>query len=556
MKQILLTLIIIVSQNTINAQQTGRWGDQGNGTYKNPILQSNYPDNDVIRMGDTFYMMSSTNHFVPGMVLLKSKDLVNWEFSNHIMNAPVDYDENFSITQERKLTSRGNWAGSFGYNGEEYFAYWCYNKRNIKPGGTHIIVYSKAKTMEGPWSIPKEITWANGSHINTTDPGVFWDLETKKAWIGLWTHGEVRIYPMTWDGTEILENKGEGILVTNTYQGEAVKIFKFKNRYYVSNVYVEKDAQGNRLRKGAIQRSKSIKGPWEGKLILENGNGTNRNPAQGAFINLENGTSWFLHQLSTGTPQERYMGRPQFLEPVIWKDGWPNVGIDTDGNGIGEVIWQHKKPIQGHAVKAPATDDYFNLPELGMQWNWRFNPDMEKWSLTERPGFLRLKSSVPSSSKNNSLDELPNIIGQRLMGRNNNVMTTKIELSKMVFGQEIGFHISSQQNNAIALKKEKSGKLQLLFRSGKNDIPTIQKGKLLDTNVIWFQAKVNDGLATFYYSLDGKKFNQFGQEVRLLFSGFTPNMVGYYSMNSQPKGAIDIDWFTYSYDGPKGASKK
>ena len=555
MKRFLIILIIAASQNLLIGQQTGSWGDQGDGTYKNPILQSNYPDNDVIRMGKTFYMMSSTNHFIPGMVILKSTDLVNWEFSNHIMTSPVDYDKNFSITEKRKLTNRGNWAGSFGFNGDDYFAYWCYNKRHIKPGGTHTIVYSKAKSMEGPWSKPKEITWADGSHINTTDPGVLWDMETKKAWMGLWTHGEVRVYPMTWEGTEILENKGQGTLVTNTYQGEAVKLYKFNSQYYVLNIYVDKDEQGNRLRLAAIQRAKSMEGPWEGRLILENGNGTNRNPAQGSIISLENGTSWFLHQLSSGTPQERYMGRPQFLEPVIWKDGWPQVGTDTNKNGIGEVVWQHKKPIQGHAVKAPATDDDFNLPELGMQWNWRFTPDMNKWSLIERPGFLRLKSSIPTSSNNGSLNALPNLIGQRLMGRYDNVMTTKIDLSGMADGQEIGFHISSNLNNAIGVKKENK-KLQLVFRSGKNDAPNIHKGNIINQNDVWFQAKVTNGLATFFYSLDGKQFIPFGEKVRLIFTGFTPNMIGYYSMNSEAEGHIDIDWFTYKYDGPKGASKK
>ena len=120
MKRLLL-ILAITSQMMMFAQQTGSWGDQGDGTYKNPILQTNYPDNDVIRMGDTFYMMSSTNHFSPGMVILKSTDLVNWEFSNHIMPSPIDYDENFSIAQKNKLTNRGNWAGSFGYNGTEYY---------------------------------------------------------------------------------------------------------------------------------------------------------------------------------------------------------------------------------------------------------------------------------------------------------------------------------------------------------------------------------------------------------------------------------------------------
>ena len=96
-KVLFSTLLFALSIQLSYAQQTGSWGDQGNGTYKNPILESNYPDNDVIRQGDTYYMMSSTNHFTPGMVILKSKDLVNWEFSNYIMKAPITYDNKFDF---------------------------------------------------------------------------------------------------------------------------------------------------------------------------------------------------------------------------------------------------------------------------------------------------------------------------------------------------------------------------------------------------------------------------------------------------------------------------
>ena len=144
---------------TVLAQHTGSWGDQGNGTYKNPILDSNYPDNDVIRVGDTFYMMSSTNHFVPGMVILKSKDLVNWAFSNYIMPAPITFDKRFDMGPDFR-TSKGTWAGSFGYNGEYYFAYWCHNRGGSAPEKRYTIVHSQAKSMSGPWSEPKEITWA------------------------------------------------------------------------------------------------------------------------------------------------------------------------------------------------------------------------------------------------------------------------------------------------------------------------------------------------------------------------------------------------------------
>ena len=183
MKRLIAPILLTVMMAPMAfAQKTGSWGDQGNGTYKNPILESNYPDNDVIKVGDTFYMMSSTNHLVPGMTILKSKDLVNWEFSNCILPAPITFDKDFDIGHDF-MVNRATWAGSFGYNGQYYFAYWCHNKQRSRPGATLKIVYAKAKSMEGPWSDPKEITWVNGASINSTDPGVMWDMETKQAWL-------------------------------------------------------------------------------------------------------------------------------------------------------------------------------------------------------------------------------------------------------------------------------------------------------------------------------------------------------------------------------------
>jgi beta-xylosidase len=129
-----------------------------------------------------------------------------------------------------------------------------------------------------------------------------------------------------------------------------------------------------------------MEGPWESRVVLENGNGTDRCPSQGSLLKLDDGSWWFIHQLARGTPEERYNGRPQFLEPVVWKDGWPLIGVDNNGNGIGEVVWEHRKPIDGCPVTAPATDDDFSKPQLGLQWSWRFNPKMDRWSLTERPG--------------------------------------------------------------------------------------------------------------------------------------------------------------------------
>ena len=157
MKRIIvfITALFLMVQTT-KAQQTGSWGDQGNGFYKNPILEANYPDNDVIKVGDTFYMMTSTNHWSPGMMIVKSKDLVNWTFSNNILQAPITFDKEFNIGQPQSLANLGTWAGSFGFNGEYYFAYWCFNKRHIK-GDTYHVLYSKSKSMEGVWTVPEEL---------------------------------------------------------------------------------------------------------------------------------------------------------------------------------------------------------------------------------------------------------------------------------------------------------------------------------------------------------------------------------------------------------------
>ncbi|EMI41361.1 sulfatase and gycosyl hydrolase family 43 domain protein [Rhodopirellula sp. SWK7] len=533
--------------------RVGSWGDQGDGTYRNPVLESNYPDNDVIRVGDTFYMMSSTNHHTPGMTILKSKDLVNWEFSNTIMPAPITFDQQFEIGQVPSMENRGTWAGSFGFNGESYFAYWCFNRlhlsKNRKENQKYLtIVFSKADSMEGPWSEPKEIKFKDGTSIDSTDPGVFWDMETKRAYLA--AHHKY-IYEMSWDGTRLLDNKHGGIEVGGELHGEAVKLFKFDGWYYYMNAHWHIH-EGVRQRMATFARAKQMEGPWESRLAMENGNGTDRSPSQGTLLKLEDGTWWFIHQVARGTAEERYNGRPQMLEPVSWKDGWPLIGVDTDGDGIGEVVWHHKKPINGFPVTAPATDDDFDRPKLGPQWLWRFNPRVDRYSLTERPGYLRLTSCVrASAAKTESLDQLPNLLGQRLMGQKDNVITTKFDLSGMAVGQESGFHVSAKENNVIGVKKAKDGTLRLIFKHGDPAGPTVVNGPRLEQSDIWFRSSIENGLANFFYSLDGETFVSLGPQVRLLFSGFTPNMAGFYSMNTTEDGHVDIDWITYDYDGPK-----
>ena len=153
-----------------------------------------------------------------------------------------------------------------------------------------------------------------------------------------------------------------------------------------------------------------------------------------------------------------------------------------------------------------------------------------------------------------SLKDLPNVIGQRLLGKHGNVMTAKFDFSGMVNGQEGGLHISAGDNNIIGVQKDTAGKLSLFFKTNSKNHQqmVVTQGPIIAQADVWLQAKVENGLATFYYSLDGEKFTPLGNEVRLLFAGFTPNLVGFYTMNTEEKGCMDVDWFKCDYDGPKG----
>lgn len=524
----------------------GSWGDQGDGTYRNPVLEANYPDNDVIRVGDTFYMMSSTCHYVPGMTILKSKDLVNWEFSGYVMPGPISISPAYHYDRLREY-SYGTWAGSFGYNGEHYFAYWCC-------GDSRKFYVSKAKAITGPWSEPAELKYADGESIHDTDPGVLWDFDLHKAFISL----NCQIYELSWNGLRVLQKKNEGIVYTRQMRGESNKLYKEGEYYYAMNTHVRKN-HGKPNRMQAFHRAKSITGPWEGKLVLEDGNGCDRSPGQGSLLKMDDGSWWFIHQLAWGEPTGRYNGRPQFLEPVTWKDGWPLIGTDTDGDGIGEVVWQHRKPIPSQPLAAPASEDEFSASTLGLQWQWHHNPKPDRWSLSERPGFLRLKSCVPIQDNRKLFLRVPNMISQRLMGRSNNVMVARCELNGMVTGQEAGMHISSGTYHAIAVVKQVDGTFETVFRS---DEPTgsdpkqmpdglVQKGAHLTANVIWFKAEIHEGTASFFYSTDGTQFVRLGPAAQLRFTGFTASRVGFYTHHSEETGHVDVDWFHYDYDGPK-----
>lgn len=381
MKKEFFAILLLGSSISVAADKTGSWGDQGDGTYRNPILNADYPDVDVEQVGDTYYMISSKQHMSPGMAILESKDMVNWESVGHVWDK-LDWGPEYNWDRMSGY-SYGVWAGDLAHHDGTWYCY------QIDP--RHGLIMSSASDIRGPWTKP--VIMLPPSKV-FDDPAVFWDDEAHQAYLicnvgkqrvpGQSTDNyENRIFKMSWDGTRLLD---EGVAIYTGPGAEAAKVYKVNGTWYLFiSEWFPKTAEMERDRKQLVLRSetKSIYGPYERKVVLERGNGIERSCSQGALLQAADGSWWYMHQLVQNIPAP-FQGRPQCLQPVTWVDDWPIIGNDEDNDGIGEPVTHDKKPIKGFPITAPATDDGFNSPKLGPQWEWNHNARDTHWSLTER----------------------------------------------------------------------------------------------------------------------------------------------------------------------------
>ncbi len=544
-----LTVTLLLASTALAVEpQTGTWGDQGDGTYRNPILNADYPDVDIEQAGETYYMITSTNHYAPGMTLLESKDLVNWRIIGHVWE---------KLTWEAKYNwdrmagyAHGVWAGDLARHGGKWYCYFI-----DASSGLYV---STAKEIAGPWTKP--VCMLEKRHW--TDPAVFWDDEAKQAYLvcnfgrdpsARQRANQTRLFKMSWDGLKLLD---EGKAIYRGPGAEAAKIYKVNGVWYIFMAEWRSND-----RKQIVLRSKtnSPYGPFERKVVMERGSGVDRSVCQGALVRAADGSWWYTHQLvqtrrkATGdlagaTTGESFEGRSQWLVPVRWQDGWPVLGKDADGNGIGNTVWKARKPIGGHPVAAPQTDDTFDSRALSPQWQWNHNPRDDRWSLTARPGWLRLQASVPVGK--GGFWNACNTISQRLMGRGRGTATARVDISGMAAGQEAGLNRHSGQYHLLSIVAGADGARRLKFdANGKGTL-----GGPIEADVIYLRTENAGPTAHFAYSLDGKDFTRFGGSFTIRFGRWRGDRIGLHCWNTRkPAGHIDIDWFTYDYDGPRSA---
>lgn len=392
----LVLLIVVFCSLKLASQQTisKAWvADKGDGTYKNPIIHADYSDPDAIRVGNDYYMVSSSFTHIPGLTILHSKDLVNWKIIGHALKKQPPYN-----VYDKVQHGAGVWAPSIRYHNNEFYIYY--------PDPDFGIYLIKAKNILGQWSEPMLIEAGKG----LIDPCPLWDTDGKVYLVHAYAGSRagvksiIVVKEMNKEGTKII---GDGVMVYDGHEKdptiEGPKFYKRKGYYYIFA-----PAGGVSTGWQTVLRSKNIYGPYERKLVMDQGTTSINGPHQGAWVTTQTGEDWFLHFQD----KDAY-GRIVHLQPMKWTNDWPVIGIDKDGDGKGEPVLVHKKPNVGKQY-APSTvqdGDEFNGTKFGLQWQWQANPK-EGWAYTTSNGSLRMFSVYhPDSIRN--LWSTPNILGQK-----------------------------------------------------------------------------------------------------------------------------------------------
>ena len=370
--------------------------DQGDGTYRNPILHADYSDPDVVRVGDDYWMISSSFSHVPGLPVLHSRDLVNWTLVTHALPRLVP-EENFRVPQPGK----GVWAPTIRHHAGKFWIYY--------PDPDSGIYLLTATDACGPWSAPVLVKGGKG----LIDPCPLWDEDGKFFLIHGWAKSRAGIcniltlLRLSTDGTRVEEDFG--IVINGDHVDspgfrtlEGPKLYRRNGWYYIF-------APAGGVAEGwqSVFRAKQITGPYEHRIVLEQGTTPINGPHQGALVDTPAGEWWFFH-----FQDKAAYGRIVHLQPVCWENDWPLVGTAVANGAVkGEPVLVHQKPeLPPQPLAVPAMSDEFDAPVLGLQWQWQANPQAAWYSLTAAPGALRLFGQLRSD---NNLYQAPHLLLQK-----------------------------------------------------------------------------------------------------------------------------------------------
>lgn len=498
-------------------------GAAGAAEYANPVLYADYSDPDVIRVENDYFMVASSFHFSPGIPVLKSQDLVNWKIIGHVLprlnfHAAYDMSSSYPLTDAVSKPvgaglryAGGVWAPAIRFHKGQFYVYWATPDEGI--------FMSMATDPAGQWSAPVMVLAGAGYE----DPCPFWDDDGKAYLI----HSRVGAGPgilhaMSPDGKTLLD-AGKTIIEDkiNLPVFEGPKLYK-RNGYY----YVFAPIGGVGTGPQAVLRSRSIDGPYQTHLALTPGNGL-KGPHQGGYVETPSGQGWFMHFNSTGA-----FGRITHLQPVTWREDWPIMGNAT------VPVSTHTYPDTGQkSLDYRLQDsDEFSSAQLGLQWSWNHNPDNARWSLTQRPGFMRIQAS-----KSAYLVGARNTLTQILQGPQSEI-TTRIELTGMVDSQRAGLSLFGVKVPWIGVVQD-AGSSHMTYSNAGEEI----RGARIDATAVILRAVVKeDQTVQFSYALNEKgPYTELGPVTALAkfswWKGSRPAVFTY--VKGDTAGYIDVDWF-------------
>jgi len=530
---ILILTLVFTNINILSAQNADvlSWGDQGNGTYKNPILNGDYSDPDVIRVNDDFYMISSTFHMSPGVIILHSNDLVNWTIIGHAFADLSQFNDEYGPEKMGEY-SHGVWAPAIRYHDGKFWVY------VFDP--SFGLFMTTATNPAGPWEPATLVMKA----VNHDDCCPFWDDDGQMYLTGAryppWVDDQPRTYDillwkLSYDGKSVLDS---GTIIHRGHGSEATKILKINGWYYI--FYCEhQDGEFKNDRMQMAMRSKNLYGPYEHHRLIQQRKEEDRTPGQGGLVDAKDGSWWFIHQQGNSN----YLGRQAVLEPVTWIDGWPIIG-KVMHDGVGSMVWEYEKPLQGYPVAHPQSTDEFSSLSLMPQWEWNHAPRNTKWSLTERNGFLRLHASMPS---HHGFWGASNTLAQRCMGTESAYATTLLNVEGMADGQEAGLCIMGGNVWMLQVYQENGNRILRTKAGGKQEDFMIVANQDIGQE-IWMRVLTNGDNFCFQYSLNGITFLEIGSSFKPYFLNWRAVQVGLFSFNEKENaGYIDVDWFKYVY---------
>ncbi len=488
--------------------------------YENPVVRADFPDPDVIRVGDTYYMVSTTMHHFPGATILKSQDMVNWEYCAQPLKQ-VGASDKYKLLNNQNIYSKGMWACTMKYhNGMFHILINCNESYGLLLTATN---------PEGKWTVKK----LSRSYY---DPGMLFD--NGKVYVACGIN-----HIMMCELDENFNFKKEKKVIIRDDAGlEGCHLYKIGDYYYIYATY------GGWPSGQTVFRSKDIFGPYEEqeKMLVEKWIDNVPNTVhQGALIEDTAGKWWTIMQQDLGA-----LGRFPNLQPVVWKNDWPVVG----NNGKPYATYTKPKAVGDNGVKRLPTDDVFRSYPLGMQWEWNHNPDPDNWSLFDRAGWLRLKTSV----KTDRLPQARNMLTQRIFADKSKASTGSIRLdvSKLNDGDRAGICILQDPYAAIAVEK-KDGKCQFVWWQDKvtnagDSFKAAEKTKEFEMpadSIVYLRASFSydTSKTKFYYSLDNQKWTVLGSETSMSFNltVFVGARFGLFCYATENVGGwADFDWFT------------